>query len=64
MPRRPPWTADDDAFLHDNDECIYGGEIPPADRRIGPSDKPLCDLCARLDRAEEELLKRASGNPR
>ena len=64
MARRPPWTADDDPFLHDNEECIYGGAIAPPNRRVGPSDKPVCDLCARLDRAEEEFLRRASGDPR
>jgi hypothetical protein len=55
MPRMPAWHTNAEPYHHDNTECFYGGEVEPALREAGDGGKPLCQLCERLDRAEDEL---------
>lgn len=51
--RTDPFHAAADSTYHDNTECMFAAEIPPANRQEGDDGKEHCELCRALNRAEE-----------
>jgi hypothetical protein len=55
MLRTAPRHAPDERYHHSNSECVYAAPTPNGPRHRGDGGKPLCLLCERLNRAEDDL---------
>ena len=53
MPQKSPWhsTRAGETVHHDNTSCTEGNNIETDYRKPGTGGRPLCNHCARLDRA-------------
>lgn len=55
MPRTALWHYSEALYHHANSECVYAALGSNGERSPGGGGKPLCPLCERLNRAEEDL---------
>jgi len=56
MARVPAYHTDSPEYppthrnvYHDHDDCPYGREIKPWNRKVGDGRRPRCDECRKLD---------------
>ena len=51
MAKKSPWHSIKQSVHHDNTKCDTGNNIERESMRQGTGGKPLCDECAKLDKA-------------